>query len=136
MISSAMYRKYALPSERIIAEKAHEEGMAYTLHICGNTDDILESMIMTGADAIELDYKTDISKIFRYFRNNTTFIGNIDPANVLAMGTPDLVKRKTLELLELYKDSNRFILNAGCAIPPETLPENLKIMIETARKYR
>jgi len=136
MISAAMYRKYALPSEKIIAEKAHESGMAYTLHICGNTDDILEYMLMTGADAIELDYKTDISRIFRYFNENTTFIGNIDPANVLALGTTDLVKEKTLELLELYKNSNRFILNAGCAIPPETPPENLKIMIETARKYR
>jgi len=136
LISAGMYRKYALPFERVIAEKAHEAGMAYTLHICGNTDDILEYMLMTGADAIELDYKTDISKIFRYFHNKTTFIGNIDPANVLALGTPDLVKEKTLELLELYKDSSRFILNAGCAIPPETPPENLKMMIGTARRYR
>lgn len=59
-----------------------------------------------------------------------------DLVNALALGTPDLVKDKTFDLLELYKDSNRFILNAGCAIPPETPPEDLRIMIEAAREYR
>jgi uroporphyrinogen decarboxylase len=52
------------------------------------------------------------------------------------LGTVDDVRNKTLELLNFYKNSNRFILNAGCAIPPTTPPENLKIMIETARKFR
>ncbi len=136
MISAEMYLKYAMPYERRIVEAAHKAGKAYALHICGNTDIILEYMLMTGADAFELDYKTDINKIYNMLHDNTTFIGNIDPSSVLALGTPEDVRKKTLELLNLYKDSNRFILNAGCAIPPTTPSENLKIMIATARNYR
>jgi uroporphyrinogen decarboxylase len=135
MISAEMYAKYAMPYEKRIVEVAHKEGPAYTLHICGNTEVILEHMKLTGADAFELDYKTDIAKIYNLFHDSTVFIGNIDPSGVLAMGTVDEVKQKTLELLSFYKNSNRFILNAGCAIPPATPSENLKMMIETARNF-
>ena len=136
MISAEMYMKYALPYEKRVVDEAHKAGTAYLIHICGNTDIILEHMLMTGADAFELDYKTDIHKIYNLLHDNTTFVGNIDPSSVLALGTVDEVRKKTLELLSIYKGSYRFILNAGCAIPSITPPENLKMMIETARDFR
>jgi uroporphyrinogen decarboxylase len=136
MISADMYFKYARPYEKKIVEVAHNAGVAYALHICGNTDVILQHMLLTGSDAFDLDYKTDVAKIYNTLHNSATFIGNIDPSGVLALGTVDDVREKTLELLSDYKNSNRFILNAGCAIPPTTPSENLKIMIETARNFR
>ena len=135
MISPEMYLKFAMPYERTIVDVAHQAGVAYTLHICGNTDVILDHMLFTGADAFELDYKTDISKIYNTIRNTTTLIGNIDPSGVLALGTKEEVRKKTLELLSRYKNSNRFILNSGCAIPPNTPSENLRMMIETTREF-
>ncbi len=92
-------------------------------------------MLETGIDAVELDYKTDIKKIFDIYHDKAVLFGNIDPSGVLAMGTVEDVSNKTLELLEIYKDSNRFILNAGCAIPAETPSENLKAMIKVAREF-
>jgi uroporphyrinogen decarboxylase len=136
MISFDMYVRYALPYEKRLTETAHNKGVKYALHICGNTDVILEHMLETGADAIDLDYKTDIKKIYDAFHKTTTLIGTIDPSGVLALGTPEDVREKSLELLNLYRDSNRFILNAGCAIPPTTPSVNIKTMIETARSFR
>jgi uroporphyrinogen decarboxylase len=136
MISSDMYVKFALPFEKRLVEAAHSEGVRYALHICGNTEVILDHMLTTGADAIDLDYKTDIRKIYNAFHDKTTLIGTIDPSGVLALGTPDDVREKALELLNLYRNSNRFILNAGCAIPPTTPSVNIKTMIETARSFR
>lgn len=69
------------------------------------------------------------------FGYNTAFIGNIDPSGVLALGTPEDVRKKTLELLDIYLGKGRFILNADCAIPPDTASENLLAMIDTARNY-
>jgi len=136
MISPEMYLKYAMPYEKKMVEVAHQAGLPYTLHICGDTGVILDHMLLTGADAIELDYKTDVNKILNSISNTTTFIGNIDPSGVLALGTPELVRQKTLELLTIYQKSNRFILNAGCALPHTTPSENLKMMIHTARSFR
>jgi len=136
MISPEIYVKYALPYERKIADVAHSAGMPYALHICGNTDVILEHMLTTGADAFELDYKTDIGKVLKTFGTKAVFIGNIDPSGVLALGSAGDVRKKTEELLEIYVRKGRLILNAGCAIPPVTPSENLEAMIQTARNFK
>jgi uroporphyrinogen decarboxylase len=135
MIAPDMYREFAFPYEKTLVEEAHKLGLPYTLHICGNTGAILEMMVKTGAEALELDYKTDIQTVYETLHQNTCFIGNIDPSGVLAMGNTELVRRKTLELLDAYRNSNRFILNAGCAIPAETPPENLETMMKTSREF-
>ena len=136
MISADMFAKYAMPYEKRIVDLAHSKGVAYTMHICGNTDVILDHMNLIGADAYELDYKTDVKKIYDLFHDSATFIGNIDPSGVLALGTVDAVRKKTIDLLEFYKNSNRFILNAGCALPPTTPTANLIAMIDAARNFR
>jgi uroporphyrinogen decarboxylase len=130
-----LYKKYAFPYEKNITEESHRLGFPYCLHICGNTELILEKMVETGADALELDYKTDTKKTYDLLHDKTTLIGNIDPSGVLAMGTEATVKTKTLELLSVFSTTNRFILNAGCAIPATTPEENIRMMIDTAREY-
>jgi len=136
LLPPELYEKFALPYEKKIVEESHRFGLPYALHICGNTELILERMLETGADAFELDYKTDTQKTFDILQNKTAFIGNIDPSGVLAMGTPGLTKEKTEELLRIFSKTNRFILNAGCAIPANTPEENIRIMIKTAREYK
>ncbi|MBI5380312.1 MAG: uroporphyrinogen decarboxylase family protein [Opitutae bacterium] len=135
LISPDMYRRFALPGERQVVAAAHKAGMPYVLHICGKTDAILADMVSTGADALELDYRTDLQKIRAALDGRATFIGNIDPSGVLTFGTPELVAAKTRELLEQFAGVARFVLNAGCAIPAETPPANLKAMIRTARAF-
>jgi uroporphyrinogen decarboxylase len=136
VVSPAFYRQFAQPWERQVADQAHALGLPYVLHICGNTGRILDDMLDTGADGLELDYKTDIRAIHAKLKDRAVFIGNIDPSGVLALGTPALVERTTRGLLEVYADSPRFVLNAGCAIPATTPPENLKAMIRVARESR
>jgi uroporphyrinogen decarboxylase len=104
------------------------------LHICGNTTIILDDMVATGADVLELDYKTDVHAACASTRGRAAFCGNLDPSGVLAFGTPGLVAAKTRELLRVFADNPRFILNAGCAIPPRTPPENLRAMLQAARE--
>ena len=135
MISPAMYRRFAWPYEKRIADEAHAHGLPYILHICGRTDLILEDMARTGADALELDQKTDAGLARRVLDGRTAFVGNIDPSAVLALGTPGEVAARTRELLELFAGTPRFILNAGCAIPAETPPANLKAMVAAARSF-
>ena len=133
LISPAMYAEFAQPYERRLAEEARALSLPYALHICGNTTRILEGMIETGADALELDEKTDVRAACEALRGRAVFIGNIDPSGVLALGTPALVEDRTRELLEVFEGNARFILNAGCAIPAETPPANLRAMIAAAR---
>jgi len=135
MIPPEFYREFAFPYEKKLVDEAHRLGLSYTLHVCGDTEVILEDLVKTGADALELDYLTDIQKIYEHCHATTLMIGNLDPSGVLNFGSPELVKQKTLELLDIYQDSPRLMINAGCAIPPDTPPENIRVMIETTHQY-
>lgn len=136
VLSPAMYRKFAWPYEKRVAAAARKLGRPYILHICGDTGLILSDMAATGADGLELDYKTDVRLAREAFGGRTTFVGNIDPSGVLAMGTPAVVEKATRELLEVFGGEPRFILNAGCAIPAETPAANVAAMIAAARAFR
>jgi MtaA/CmuA family methyltransferase len=135
MISPEMYREFAMPYETSMAETAKELGLGYILHICGDTGLILEDMVETGAHGIEIDHKTDAALARDITSNRCSFIGNIDPSGVLALGDQQTVAMKTKELLALFGNIPGFILNAGCAIPAETPPENIHTMIRTAREF-
>ena len=133
LVSPAVYRRFARPWEKACTDRARALGRPYILHICGNTGAILEDMIGTGADGLEIDYKTDARRARDTMSGRACFIGNIDPSGVLALGTPEKVEEATRELLALFAGNPRFILNAGCAIPAETPPANLRALIRAAR---
>lgn len=135
MVSPDFYVEFALPYEKQLAGYSHELGLPYMLHICGNTELILHEMPKTGFDAVELDYKTDIYKIHAHYKNSILLSGTIDPSGVIANGTPEMVEFAARELLELYHDSPRFIMNAGCAIPPTAPEKNIRTLIETTRNF-
>jgi uroporphyrinogen decarboxylase len=134
VVSPRIYRAFAQPYERRVADAAHAAGLPYALHICGRTEPILAGMISTGADALELDYKTGAAKARDIMAGRAVFIGNLDPTGVLAMGSCGLVEEKTRELLGVFEDVPGFILNAGCAIPSNTPPANIRAMIRVARE--
>ena len=134
VVSPQMYSEFAQPYQRRVVEAAHGLGLPYMLHICGKTELILDGMVATGADALELDHKTDARRARDIIRGRAVFVGNIDPSSVLALGSPALVEEKTSELLEVFAGTPRFILNAGCAIPAGTPPANIKAMIRVARE--
>ena len=135
LIDASMYRKFALPYEQQLANRAHMHGKPWVLHICGNTLPILHAMPDSGADGLELDYKTGIDAVYSLLGNRMLFIGNLDPSGLLALGSPEAVRTETGKLLTKYRDSPRLIINSGCALPPSTPPENILAMIRTVSHY-
>jgi uroporphyrinogen decarboxylase len=132
LISPRLHRRFAHSYETGLAAFSHELGLPYAQHVCGNARPILEDLVETGADALELDFKTDSQSVHSTLKDRATLIGNIDPTGVMAQGTPELVETKCRELMAIFSDTPRLILNAGCALPATTPPENLRAMIRTA----
>ena len=83
----------------------------------------------------ELDYKTDALKAKQTAGKHHVLFGNIDPSGVLAQGTVEEVREATRNLISVWKPGGRFILNAGCAIPPTTPSENIRAMVDAAKEY-
>ncbi len=136
LVSPAIYRRFAMRPESEVAAAARAGGGKYLLHVCGDTTAILDDLSRTGIDGLELDYLTDVGKAKAALAERITFVGNINPAGVLAHGDVGTVRRATEELLAVYGSSPRFILNAGCAITADTPSENLRTMVRAARSFR
>jgi uroporphyrinogen decarboxylase len=131
MISPEMYEKFAMPSEKELVDEAHRCGLPYLLHICGDTRLILSQMNRLGLDAVELDYKTPIENIYEVFGNSTALFGTVDPSGVIALGTPEKVREESVRILDVYRNSPRLVLGAGCAIPPIAPEENIRAIVES-----
>lgn len=134
MISPAMYAQFAYPYEMEVLKAAHSCNVPYLLHICGNTNLILQQISTMDLDAVELDYQTPAERIHEQFSGKITLFGTIDPSGALALGSPRLVKEESNRLLDLYKGNPRLVLGAGCAIPPITPEENIRTIVQTAKK--
>ncbi len=129
MVSRKAYGEMVLPHlQRFIGGLK----IPVILHVCGDTDPILDMMADTGANILSLDQCMDISKAKEKLGGRCGIGGNVDPINALLLGTVDDVRRETLKCLQ-QGGKKGYVLMAGCAVPPRTSLQNLRAMIETAR---
>lgn len=134
LISPDMYREFALEPERKLVEEVQEYGIPFSIHICGNTNGIIEDMGGTGAKILEVDWQLDIRHAREVVPLSTVLMGNIDPSTPLVLGTPDDVDAAVKNLIEVTKGKSLFV-SSGCAMGRNTPEENFKAFIVAGRKY-
>lgn len=134
VVSPRMFDRFARPWEERLVNELAAENAFIVIHICGDTTRIFGSLQQYNFCGFELDYKTDARAAKATVGENHVLFGNIDPSGVLARGTAAEVRARTRELIAAWKPDGRFILNAGCAIPPSTPEENIRALMETVQK--
>lgn len=130
LISPELYRKYALPYHRKIANAVHRAGGLFSLHICGNATAILPDMLESGADILEIDEKTDLKTAVNLSRGKAALWGQISPL-LMKNGSSDQVLKSVTETLNTVSDRTGFILSSGCALAPDTPESNMRIIIKS-----
>ena len=135
MISPEMFAQFAYPYEKRMADEAKRLGLPYLMHICGNTDLILDQLAAMGLDAVELDYQTPIENIYHHFHDRSTLFGTIDPSGVITFGSAQDVANEAEKILSIYKGNPRLVIGAGCAIPPMAPEENIRALIRKAKDH-
>lgn len=134
LISPEMYREFALEPEKVLTKEVQDYGIPFSLHICGNTNAIIEDMASTGAKIIEIDWKLDIKKAREIVPMSTVLMGNIDTSFPLVLGSPGDVDLAVKKLIEDTRGRSLFV-SSGCAIGRNTPVDNFKAFIEASRKY-
>lgn len=110
--------------ERIV-EEVQDDYFMVILHNCGNTKNLVPSMIGTGAMGFHFGNAVDMSDIMPQIPWGRIAFGNIDPSSIFKNGTTEDVRAKTWEVLEKTFTYKNFILSSGCDIPPGTPIENI-----------
>ena len=130
-----MFQRFAQPYEQRLVCDLAADGIFVIIHICGDTSKILDRLAQYGHCGFELDYKTDAVKAKQSAGKAHVLCGNIDPSGVIARGTVEQVREAVRQLIAVWKPEGRFMLNAGCAIPPTTPPENICAMMAATKEF-
>lgn len=67
-----------------------------------------------------------VNELMQATSNKLTILGNIPPRDVLAAGTPEIVRDSVKELLGGLDSRKGFILSCGGGMPPDVSTENIK----------
>ena len=108
-----------------IVDAVQDENFFVVLHDCGKTKKLVESMLGTGAKGYHFGDAVDMLDIMPQIPAEYLVFGNIDPTRVLSQGTPDIVREKTLELLDRMRPYPHFVLSSGCDLPSVVPVENI-----------
>lgn len=133
LINREMYRKYIFPYECQIITELKKTGLLVFLHICGNSTHILDLMVETGADCLEIDAAVDLKTAFEIVKDRTCIRGNLETTLFLE-GTPEEVLKEAKKCIDLGS-GKRYILSAGCGIPKFSKVENLKALREAVNIF-
>ncbi len=137
LLSPALEEEFSSPYVKEIVNAVQDDSFIVIYHNCGdNVARILSSILTTGAAAYHFGNAVDMEKdIIPNVPSDTVVMGNIDPAGVLRMGTPETVKAETMALLTRCSKYPNFVLSSGCDIPPLTPWENIDAFFKARDEF-
>lgn len=137
LLSASLEEEFSSPYIKQIVDAVQDDSFAVIYHNCGdNVPNMLSSILNTGCAAYHFGNAVDMEcDIIAKVPEGTLVMGNIDPAGVLRMGTPERVRAETLALMERCARYENFLLSSGCDIPPMTPWENLDAFFAASREF-
>ena len=124
LISPEMYAELIMPLERKLIAAIHEAGATAKLHVCGNISNIVQYMVDSGTDVIDVDWMVSLARARELTGPEVTLCGNFNPAGVLFEGSPEDVAEAARACIESVP--GKFILMPGCEVPPATPEKNIR----------
>lgn len=101
------------------------------LHICGDTDSIVDQMALCGADAISVEQKNHVAETRKKIGPNTLILGNINAYEVMVLGKPEDVDKAVKVAIADGVDA----VWPGCDIWPTVPGENMEALMSAIQKY-
>jgi len=140
LVSEAMFRRFLLKHLARLVDLGHAYGLKVMLHCCGGFRELIPAMIEIGLDGLHALQPCcagmDPRRLKEDFGAKILFNGAIDSHHVLIEGTPELVRRKTRQTLEVMMPGGGYVAGASHdTILEETPLENVLAMFDTVREF-
>jgi MtaA/CmuA family methyltransferase len=134
MLSLDQYRQHAFPSCKRLVDKAHEFGALVHLHNSEVSVPYLLAEADLGVDIINCGPAADMTEVRRAMTGKSCFSGNLDPIEVLLRGTPEQVAEEAERIVKTCYPNGGYVFCTGEMNPRDVPVENMKVMIEAARR--
>jgi MtaA/CmuA family methyltransferase len=131
LIGPQLYNDFVWPMEKRLIEALHDGGAKIRLHICGDIRSIMEPIGKLGCEIIDIDSMVPMEEARAKTGPRACLLGGVDPVRELQNGSPgELLDR----MAKCHRKAGlRYIVGAGCEVPPATPQVNLQIMSNFAK---
>lgn len=140
MMSMDMYRTFIKPRlKRVIdAARAEKPDIIVLYHSCGYVEPFIPELIDAGVDVLNpvqpecMDFK----KIHDMYGDRLSFNGTIGTQSVMPFETPDGVRRKVFENLEIAGDKGGLLCCPTHLLEPEVPYENVEAYVKACMDFK
>ena len=137
MIAPNHLRRLVFPIQKRITSIAHEQGMPFLLHSCGNLEAVMDDLI----DDVGIDAKHSFEDVIEPVESFTAryggrigIIGGID-VDLLGRGTEEQIRARTRQVLEGCASTRAYILGSGNSIANYIPVANFLTMVDEGWRY-
>ncbi|OGS27733.1 MAG: hypothetical protein A2297_00300 [Elusimicrobia bacterium RIFOXYB2_FULL_48_7] len=130
-------RKHVLPWHKKTAQLAHDNGLLYLLHSCGQLEAIMDDLI----DDVKIDAKhsyedaiTPVTEFKKKYGKRITILGGVD-MDVLCRAPEDKLRAYVRNILDVCSEGGGYALGSGNSIANYVPFNNYKIMLEEGLNY-
>jgi uroporphyrinogen decarboxylase len=140
LLGPELFGRFILPHLRRLIDLGHSYGLKVQMHCCGGFAPLIPLMIEAGLDALHSVQPCcrgmDLRKLKADFGDRIVFNGAIDSHHVLIEGTPQSVREKTREVLDIMMPGGGYVAGASHdTILEETPVENVVAMFDAIREF-
>jgi len=140
LLSPALFRRFVLPHIKRLIDLGHAYKLKVMMHCCGGFAPLIPDLIAARLDGLHAVQPScagmDLATLKRDFGSRILFNGAIDSHHVLIKGTPEVVRQKTREVLDIMKPGGGYVAGASHdSILEETPVENIVAMFEAVREF-
>ena len=136
LLSPSLEEEFSGPYVKQVIDAVQDDDFILIYHNCGdNTPRMVDSFLTFGAAAYHFGNAVDMKEMMEKFPSDVLLMGNVDPAGVLRMGTPETVRQATLDVMEKCCTYKNFGISSGCDIPPMTPWENIDAFFAAVDEY-
>lgn len=138
-VSPEVFEKFVWPTLKKGVDMIVKRGFKAHVHMDGDLTPVLSILKDIGEGLPEgkilLDFeKTDMKKAKDILGDRVCLFGNV-PAALLCFGSTTEVEKYCKKLIKDCAEGGGFILSTECETPWNAKPENVKTILETAKKY-
>jgi uroporphyrinogen-III decarboxylase len=134
MLSLEQYKQFAFgPCRKLIEKVKRDTDVIVYLH---NSEEKMPNLLAQaelGADIINLGPGADMAEVRQAMMGRCCFSGNLDPIEVLANGTPELVARETQRIVDMCREPGGFLFCTGEMNPRGVPVENMRALAKTIK---
>ena len=121
---------------RQIVQALQDDHFLVVLHNCGNTGEVTQSMVNSGAAVLHFGNKIEMRKVLETVPDHILVMGNLDPVGIFKLGTPELIDQATKRLIQETTSYKNFVISSGCDLPPGVPEQNLRAFFDSVDAFR